>query len=185
MNKNIFALAICFMFFTANANNSVDNPTAKTTSITIETDDEVKKIVATIVTQEQAIQLINSSSGDIEFIDGIIFSIDEVMYVVQSANNVSKAININVSVNVAGGSQATTTINTSDEESCCDKPCDNSCHDNSCDNKPCTDPNNTPPCPTSPCPTAPCVTPPCANGSNNQPNNNQPCADTNNNSPHA
>lgn len=105
MNKNIFAFALCFSAFTAQANDdSVDNKNEKIVTITIESNDGSKEVNAKVVTPEQAAQIFNMSADEessyVVFIDEITFSINDIFYVIQTANKVSESTDATVDTQV-------------------------------------------------------------------------------------
>jgi len=90
-NKNIFALALCFVAFTAQADNSneVKEETEKTIVITIKNGDSEKTVLAIVVTPEQAFNLLSKNLDEdtlktITITDGLAFHINQIIYFVQS-----------------------------------------------------------------------------------------------------
>jgi hypothetical protein len=111
LNKNIFAFAICFAAFTAQAHDAAENKKETTVSIMIETNEGTKVVVAKIITSEQASQLFNTSvdeetSKNVEFIDETIFSINDTFYVIQVNDSED---NLNVIVETEKTATVTTT----------------------------------------------------------------------------
>lgn len=98
MNKNIFAFALCFATFTAQADNFVD--TTKTTTIVINDNGELKSMVAVVITREQALEILSPSFtaeelNNLKLVDGIAFNYNEVMYVVITDDSVTTHTSMN------------------------------------------------------------------------------------------
>jgi len=100
INKNIFALAICFSVFTMQADNSNDSTaqTVKTIKISIQKDDVTETIIAVVVTPEQAFDIFSKSINadelsSVEIVDGLVFKLHETVYIVQSEKSVDDTTN--------------------------------------------------------------------------------------------